>query len=134
MLRIVRTKLYIWIFVAIAGWLQLLEDYYYPRGISAQTLTWFINYIFNIAIYSSQIIIKTKIFLLHPLVTLADFGYGVWALWFTDSHNFYIIWALNPLTLSAHDEGYSRNLLYALNLISKLVLPLCCLYIFNFAN
>jgi hypothetical protein len=51
-------------------------------------------------------------------VTVADFGYSVYALGFLAPKDYNIIWHSNILALSVHDEGYFRNALCALNLIS----------------
>jgi hypothetical protein len=49
---------------------------------------------------------------------VADFGYSVYALGFLAPKVYKIIWHSNILALSVHDEGYFRNALCALNLIS----------------
>jgi len=65
-----------------------------PEGIirlvvSASALAWLIIYIYYSKLFLNKVIInRTKVLLPQALVTLADFGYHVYALWFYCCENF----------------------------------------------
>jgi hypothetical protein len=108
-------------------WIWYLRFYYYhlvdtsaggllvPEGfirsvVSAPALTWYIRYYWNWQFLNNVIINKTKVLLLQAKVTIADFGYPVYALWICCFKNLIIFGLMKviPETRRAHWIWYLR--------------------------
>ena len=76
----------------LCRWTISLRVYHPPSSVSK--LTWFIRYIYKTMYYwilqfiNNVIIITTKVFIRPTEVKLAEFGYTVYALWYSWSENF----------------------------------------------
>ena len=76
---------YHWVDTSAGG--QLVPEGIIHQVVSVLTLTWFIRffYYWNFQFLKILIIIKTEVLLPLAWVTLANFGYSVYALWFSSS-------------------------------------------------
>jgi hypothetical protein len=103
-----------------------MKYYDNPKGMIP---TWLINWCAKVSmiyyLYSGLVCVALfKVLLLQALVTIAKFGYphlflGLLVLLLPK-----IIWFSDLSTLSIPDEGYSRNVLLTLNLMSTFLLCL----------
>jgi hypothetical protein len=98
---IISSYIYYWVNTSAGG--VLVPQSIIRPVVSASALTWFIRYIYywNLQFLNNVIINKTKVLLPQANVTLADY---------------YL--AFQSFDFDVPDEGYSRNALCALNLIS----------------